>query len=232
MARSFRQQVDRTDGPIRAWSYSRLSSWERCAFAAKCKYVDKLKEPTNDAMLRGGKIHKKAESYINGELKSAPPELRSVRSFLLKLRKLKTLTEQQWSFDKNWQPVEWFSPATYVRMVVDAASSINNFKRLIVDHKTGKMRETHNDQLSLYALGTFYREPAVKTVDVQVNYIDHGIQSPKKPRTFERSEMKKLRKYWEGRARPMLLDKTFKPNPGYYCRWCHFRRSNNGPCQY
>jgi hypothetical protein len=33
-------------------------------------------------------------------------------------------------------------------------------------------------------------------------------------------------------SRNLENDDIFAPKPSYGCRWCHFRKSNGGPCQW
>ena len=38
---------------------------------------------------------------------------------------------------------------------------------------------------------------------------------------------------WFAKASSALLtDTLFAPRPGPYCRWCHFRKENGGPCTF
>ena len=60
---------------ITSWSFSRYSVYILCALKAKFAFVDKIKEPGNDAMARGDAIHKQAEAYLKGTLARLPVEL-------------------------------------------------------------------------------------------------------------------------------------------------------------
>jgi hypothetical protein len=44
--------------------------------------------------------------------------------------------------------------------------------------------------------------------------------------------MGKLADDWEDKTRPMLNDTIFAPKPGNACRWCHWKKSNGGPCKF
>lgn len=217
-----------------AWSFSRLSGYEKCPLQAVLD-LNKIKtEAPGPALIKGSEIHEhlsrylqKFESRLRGEVihKSIGVLLRSLR----KLKKGTSLrVEQQWAFKKNWMITEWFASDAWCRMVVDVAVAFKDSVR-VVDFKTGKIYASHDDQLGLYALGSFMKFPEVNTVTVELWYTDIGATSIKE---YDRSSVQTLQKYWEGRAKPMLKDRKFAPRPGGYCRWCLYSTAKGGPCRF
>jgi hypothetical protein len=108
-------------------------------------------------------------------------------------------------------------------------AGINETTVEVIDHKTGKEYPDHADQRSLYALGALLMYPDAVRVIVKHWYLDTGSEGKD---TFTRDQLPALQSLWLQRIGPMLKDKKFKPEPGQHCRWCHFRKANNGPCQY
>ncbi|MBU6231498.1 PD-(D/E)XK nuclease family protein [Patescibacteria group bacterium] len=236
-----------------SWSNSRLRDYLLCPFKAKLKHLLKLKEPQNDAMSRGDRIHKLAEAWIRGQIDGDLPEELSkfpdlfayLRARFAK-RSIMTVVEDSWAYTKDWQPTTWDDwTGAWLRIKIDAAWEPEDDPGVLVvnDWKTGKFRDSeaveYEEQLSLYALGALL-QPAythIHTVRAMLSYLDLGLTYPSKPAdvkrlVFKRSDLPKLKKAWERRVTPMFADRTFDPTPNRYCGWCHFRKANGGPCRY
>lgn len=220
---------------ITAWSFSRLGDYRNCPQKAKFKVIDKLKEPESDAMAEGTRVHKLAEDYtLSTKAKPAlPKELKLFAEEFKVLRKLAGVEcEAEWTFTKEWTRTGWFDGNAWLRIKVDAHCYDPVQKRvLVVDHKTGKMRDKDREQLELYALAAMLIYPEATGVDCQLWYLTLGELITE---NFEvqKDTVKKLRAKWEKNAKPMLTDRKFKPTPNALCRWCHFRKQNGGPCEF
>ena len=235
---------------ITAWSFSRYSTYKECPFKARLKFIDKLEEPGNAAMDRGTEIHKLAERYIKGELNRMPKELSKVavivkacRSFYQKRKDMRqAVAEDTWAFTGTWDQTQWNDWAKCVlRIKLDFAHLEKRGSKLILiitDWKTGKFREEKNEeyleQLDLYALAGLLLYPEADEVWPRLIYTDQNVIYPKVEGEikFTNKDIKKLKVTWVKRSSPMLLDTRFAPRPGKYCRYCHFRKDNGGPCQY
>lgn len=218
---------------ITAFSYSRYSEYQTCPLKAKLKCIDNLKEPSNEAMERGSKIHGLAEDYLTRRIKRLPKELKLFDKEFKALLKdgAPLMVEEQWAFDKNWKSYDWFSKETYCRMMIDVAENYLEMGELVlIDHKTGKVRENHVEQCGLYALGAFMKFPDASRIVAKLWYLDQGVEVKE---VFDRKkDLPRLKKLWKANVRPMLNDTFFAPRPNNFCRWCHFRKDNGGPCQY
>jgi CRISPR/Cas system-associated exonuclease Cas4 (RecB family) len=215
-----------------AWSYSRLSTYTDCPRKAKYKFLDKLEEPGSSALERGSAIHKLAEEYANGRLKTLPAELKAFKAEFEYVKKVLPVTEQQWAFDKDWVESDWFAKNTWARMVVDLyyTEPKDDSKLVIIDHKTGKINPAHKEQLGLYALGGMCKDEKIQKVEVKLWYLDHGEEVAE---MFVRSaDFTGLKAHWNKAVKPMMSDKKFAPRPGNACKWCHFKKNNGGPCEY
>jgi CRISPR/Cas system-associated exonuclease Cas4 (RecB family) len=218
---------------ITAWSFSRLQDYRKCPAFAKYKHVDKIKEPGNDAMARGGAIGKMAEDFIKGTLKKCPPEIKSFEEEFKELRKRKAVTEDQWTFDKDWHETGWFDADAWLRIKTDIYSLNRDTNTLlVVDNKTGRIREEHLEQLKLYAMGALLKFPTVDAVDVRLWYLDACHEVPEEPKLYTRKELPALKTYWLKETKAMLNDTRFAPKPSSNCRYCFFSKANKGPCQY
>jgi len=232
-------------GLIASWSFSRYNDYKQCPFKAKCKYVDKLKEPGNKAMDRGNEIHKSAEDYIKSKIAKLPKELANFKDVFGNLRKrfkrklIAMVVEDTWAFRKDWSKTtydDWNN--CWLRIKVDLGDFSDDSAGMVVtDWKTGKFKEQKNEeyreQLELYALGALMFYPHIEEVYCRLAYTDEGTLWPDNVGLhFTRKDLPKLMKLWEKRVKPMMADKRFPPRPGAYCTYCHFRKANNGPCKY
>ena len=213
---------------IAAWSYSRYSTYLQCPLKAKLKFILKMEEPTSKAMSRGTDIHEKAEEYLlhGGAL---PEELRKFEANFVALKDGGVQCEVEWTFTSDWKPTGWFAPDAWVRVKADAVRYVEHEKSvLIIDFKTGKTNADHARQLHLYSLAASLTYPNAETFISQLWYIDSG-KIVEKSYTLE--DIQYAAALWEDSTLPMLSDTVFSPKPGFYCRWCHFRKENGGPCE-
>ena len=236
-----------------AWSWSRFSDHRRCGFYAKMKHLDKLPEPQGPAMERGQRIHKLAEDYTLGTLKVLPDELKLFKDEFAHLRKVKANVEGQLAVNRSWKKEVWFSKEAWLRSITDARYEENRGKTVVaIDHKTGKIYDENDEQLSLYVPVLFAHYPDAEEIILELWYIDQGeerryryhragIAKPKtlKPEAKGRGEIvekgpsnEALMKAWTEKSYPIMTDRKFSPTPNDKCRFCHFRKSNGGPCKF
>lgn len=212
-----------------AVSYSRIKTWELCPAKAKYKFLLKLPEGESVYANRGTDMHALAASYIKGEMVDVPRQLEDVKDFLDEYRHPETQTEMQVAFDENWQPVEWFSIKVMCRVILDCIlrkDAIVHF----ADHKSGKKRDDeYIEQLRLYALACFMLWPEVEVIDAQIIYLDHGERLRM---TYTRDVLPELQEYWGARISKVRADDIFPARPNPKCQYCHYRKSNGGPCSF
>lgn len=217
---------------ITQWSFSRWETWFTCALKAKFKYLLKLADPSGEAALRGTEVGNSAEAWMAGTLKKMPAELKGVKPEVQRIRRLKPAVQLEWALDQQWQPTGWFAPNTWCRIKTDVVAE-NKKESLIEVHdgKTGRIKEVHNLQLSLYAIGAFAHFPTYDAVRVQLLYYDQNISLPPDGgRVYTRGDLPGLQDEWLGRVALMLRDKNFVPTKGDHCRWCAFSKKKGGPC--
>ena len=98
----------------------------------------------------------------------------------------------------------------------------------MIDFKTGRLRQIDEKQVELYAASEFIERPAVKTVNVELWYLD---EEQIKEQAYTRTKLKGILDKWTRRVKPMLNDTDFKPTPSNQaCRFCPFHQKKAGPC--
>ena len=230
-----------TGGPIDAWSHSRWDDYEQCAYMAGLKHVMKMKTPGSPAMDRGSMIHKLAEKFVStppGKAGSAlPDELRPLAADFRALRKIGGKAEMDLAFDKDWNVTSWFNeankPKAWCRVKADhivLATPKTKVGR-IIDYKTGKLNDkAYDTQLELYAVAELIIDSLADEVSTELWFTDAGKIIKREAGNYKRAELPMLKKTWERRVSKMLSDTRFTPTPNSQCKWCHFRKSNGGPC--
>ena len=221
-------------GLITQWSYSTWQTYNQCPKKVYYKKVLKLKEPESPQMLRGTRMHKIAEDFVSGRTEALfdqyGNDLELFRTALTNLRKQKPQCELEWGLTETWQPCRFDDPKAWLRLKTDVLLQPKPYCATVIDHKTGKIYPDHEQQLRLYALCAFLMLPHVIEVTVQDWYFDQDATS--RPKIFMREELAALKVEWEEKSFPLLHDDIFPCRPGPLCRYCHFRKSNNGPCEF
>ncbi len=236
-----------------SWSISRYRDWVQCPLKAKLKHLDKITEPPNQAMERGGAIGRLAEQYLKGQLAKLPDELKLFKKDFEAGRKkvkstlIQTVVEDTWAMTKAWTQTVWNDwTGCYLRAKLDYAF-VEKTLLDITDWKTGKFRinniEEYIEQLELYCLLglLLFKAKGVKKVRASLKYLDEGRTYPdpklhEQLLEFTQADVPMLMKRWEARIKPMMADETFAPRPNNFCNWCHYRASNKenggGQCKY
>lgn len=226
--------------PLTAWSYSRLSTYEKCALQAKYKYIDKLPEPPSDALERGSQIHDQLAQYLRGDLPRDNPFTPSVipgwtyfGTLLNQLRDLQPMVEQQWGYNRAWEPTGWFGKDTWFRSVLDAALVYADDTGDVVDFKSGKPYSVDTaKQAELYAISMIRRYAELTHATVRFWYVDTAQKGAEAVYRFSREQAEAAVPRWEKKAERMLSDEIMAPRPGEHCKWCPFAKSKGGPCKY
>lgn len=216
---------------ITAWSFSRLEKYRKCPRLAKRIIIDKLTEPENDAMRRGSIVHGHAQSYT--EKKTAVLD-KSLELFADRFKKLRTMKggvcEVQIAISSLWEQCDWKDwRLAWCRIVADFLY-VGKKEALIIDHKTGRMREESKEQLSLYAAVIMSLYPKVEKVTAELWYLDSGDVVSM---VFPRTQLVELREYWVKESSDILRDSNFRATPSANsCRFCPDSKAKGGTCKY
>lgn len=218
---------------ITQWSYSTWQTHNQCPRKAYYKKILKLKEPETPRMRRGTRHHTIAENFVNGTTEALFDQYGNDISIFRRqfevLRARNASCELEWAFTNLWHPTDFKAENAWCRAKTDATFWRSDGALGIVDYKTGKIYDDHKIQLQLYALGGFIMEPKAKVIVAQDWYLD---QDAMKEETFARAQMHELLAQWNKRVQPMLTDTIFPMKPGPFCKGCHFRKENGGPCDF
>lgn len=224
---------------LKAWSYSRLHDYDVCPAKAMYKHVIGLKEPAGPALERGIRIHQEAEDFLSGKTRKPPESFNEFQPLLMQLRKQKAMGERSICLNRMMKPVPWDAwEEVWLRVKLDALLLLKTKKAKVrcgwfYDFKTGKVYEDdHYDQLDLYALSVFAENEDVQELEGELWYVDQPGLIRLVRRYTRAVDLPRLTEKWLKRSLPLLSDRKFAPNPGDHCRYCHFRKSNQGPCRF
>lgn len=247
---------------ILAWSWSRYQLYQTCPLKVKLTVIDKLQEPKNEAMTRGGAMHDDARDYITGvrarvtkDLAPAKKELDALRALYkqrvkLAVRGMAPNVEEEWAFTSSWTETEWRNwSLAWLRVKLDAGWWETATRYRVRDWKSGKMNDRnvheYGEQLELYALAVLLRFPHCAEVAPDLFFIDNATAYPAADALtiFTRKDLPRLKKAWLLRTKRLLSDTKFAPTPGWQCPGCYFNKSTTmgwkikttkpaGPCRY
>lgn len=220
---------------IKSWSFSRLSTFESCAYRARLQWLDKI--PDNQPKLaadRGTAIHQEAEDYVTGK----SPITRNLEKFFDDLSSLaehstagRVICEEEWAFDRNWNSTDW--AAGWLRLKCDAVCFLTEQHIAVIDYKTGKRfgnEVKHAEQLALYAVCAMLRYPNVEKVTAELWYFD---QDELASFVMKRSQLLRYLKLFDRRGIALTGETAFKPNPNREsCKYCPYGPDRQGDCKF
>jgi hypothetical protein len=219
---------------VTAWSWSRWSDYDQCPAKFKYKHLDRLPDPGSAAMQRGNTIHKMAEDYVVGKLKTLPVELKHFKAEFAQLHELKPMVEQAWGFTKEWKHTGrngWFGDDVWFRSKADVFTVYEDDTADLIDHKTGRKYESNKMQVELFSLPGFMRLPTLKHITTRLWYLDQP-EDNEVIAEYTAKDAELIKKDWTKRVIPMFVDKKFAPKPNDKCRWCPFSKAKQGPCKF
>lgn len=225
---------------ISAWSITRLLEFEKCPHASYLRSIAKssLPElPKDHPMIRGSRIHKEVEHYINGATEDFPSSGKKLQEELDFCRDMYqeglASVEGQWAFDEDWASVDWFGDTVWLRTVADCFVNRGN-EAIIYDWKTGKSfgnEVKYMQQMQLYAISAFMLHPELQWVDATIGFLDDGKLRTK---NFERgAKINKLIARFTERGNRMTNCTDFRPRPNTMnCKYCPFGPEGTKACMY
>jgi hypothetical protein len=218
---------------IKSWSYSSLSLYEKCAYAAKLKHIDKAPEGENKWATRGTELHEAAEQFVKAETPLLAEGLTSFAPEFAKLRELymgaTVSVEGEWAHTNKWEPTSWRGEDAWVRLKLDYFVQLDKYTGLVVDVKSGRKfgnEIKHAEQGQLYTGAVALRYPDIKQIITEFWYIDQNDITQVK---YTREHAVKFITNFDKRARKMTTDTQFKANPSIFtCKWCPYRPETAG----
>jgi len=213
-----------------ALSYSRLSTYQNCPRKFRLQYLDKAfpDDSKNPNFVRGNRVHGQLENYVMwknagesfekpkmcNEAKNAIPIIDGIYESYTSV-----LPEQQLCLDRNWGKAGWFdSSKAYLRAILDLIA-FKPGRGLIVDYKTGKVRDydQYGGQLHLNATMIFAIEPEIQVIDVAYLFVDHK-QTVKVH--FKRDQYEEFKAHFISEHVRVNSEDKWDPKINQYCKWC------------
>ena len=221
------------------WSVSRYNVWRGCAYQYMLQSILKIYGPKSRAMERGISIHKLFEELLKGNIQGMPNELSKLGKEIKMLSRHDSNPEKDWTLTEDFQkthPKDW--SGAWLRAKLDAHVYHDDEAELdIIDLKTGQVNIAQA-QMDLYAGMSQFYYPDASKVRVELWFCDHGeIEG----QDYTPRDVKLLWNKWVKRAKAMLSDRKWEPNPGRACNkygGCPMRsdkmleNGEPGPCNF
>jgi len=226
------------------YSFSRLDLYDRCPWAFKTVYRDKIPRAKSEALQTGTVMHQLVADYLvrlitlnqftdwDWARDATPKEPIAQVSEMVEMweRFYQTFTmppametpgvENKLAFNADWQPCEFFSEAAYFRMVIDF-----HFRQealgVIVDWKTNRaMPQTVEKDLQLRTYGWGLKQalyPEIEEVLLRLHFLRYGKE---REVLLSFQDLAGVPDELKARIEVIEADQTFTPTPGSFCGWC------------
>ena len=216
------------------WSLSSLGTYEQCAAKYKFRYIDRVESTfSSPAAERGTQLHGAIEAFLTGKSTELPNEINFYTQYLTALKTQIIFPEHVICLNRDWKPTTPDAEDRWYKGILDLKALRSGdgapTEATVIDWKTGKIYDSHDDQKSLYSLAVFAEESSVLRVRAIHVYLDLGKNREK---TYDRQQMHELRASWDSRILKLENEKEWIPNPSFMCRYCPYSRSNNGTCKF
>lgn len=161
----------------KATSFSALNNFETCAKKYwHLRIARDVKEVEGEALRYGKRVHKALENYV-GKGTALPAEFTHLEKHVARFKEYSGAKhcEMELAINEQYQPVDWFAKDVWIRAKLDLVV-IGGDKALIVDYKTGKMKDDGFTQLRLAAalLMLFFKD--IKLVTLAYMWTEHNGQ--------------------------------------------------------
>ena len=222
------------------YSVSRLDLYERCPWAFKTVYLDKIPRVANEARATGQTMHVMIADYLERLISlgqptdwawarlAAPgdghPDIvemweRFYNTFTLPTGLIAPGVERQLAFDRKWRPVKFTSKRARFRMVIDF-----HFRQdalgVIVDWKTNRMMNGAEKNLQLLTYGWGRKQalyPDIEEVLLRRHFLRY---SREREVTLGPDDLESVPAMLEEKIMVIEKDKHFDPSPGSFCGIC------------
>jgi len=213
------------------WSFSRLNTFENCPKRFYYQYIEQqYHEPPQEHLQWGTHVHEELEKRMRDKT-SLPLPLQKHEHYMQTFEKAgdggRILVEQKLALTEDLQPVPMEHPDAWCRGIIDLAIIKDN-KALIVDYKTGKMKNDFT-QLHLFAKLLTAKYPFVEQVMCQYLWLKFNKA------TKDTVDVEKIEKKWgkiKERADRMMeavKHDKFPERPSGLCGWCYARNCSFCP---
>jgi hypothetical protein len=215
-------------------------AWSGCPYAYKKVRIDKIPRADNEAKSRGEILHRLIADYLNrlihyghatdwewaqgatpGEVPADVPEIwqRFYENFVLPPMEAPGV-ERKLAFNRSWEPVNFFAPDAFFRLVVDLTFRQDGLA-IVVDWKSNRViPETieKNLQLKIYGWGVkkaLY--PDAQEVLLRLHFLRYGAE---REILLAPGDLAGVPQELEEKITIIEAEKHFDPRPGSFCGWC------------
>ena len=232
------------------WSFSQWETYNQCP--AKWNYASVMRlprQPPGPAASRGLDMHDRCERYIKGEIPLSTALYGTGERFgskgpaKISLKYASVLdqfkehpngdrhTELEISLDREWYLCggSLTNKKAFVNGFMDAVRVLDGVAH-VGEWKSGQPKPTHKNQRELYALFSLRKFLGIEQVIVTTYYLEDT--HPPQQLAVKATAEDKLKTIWMQRAEGMENDKICAPRPNDGCKWCDFRKSLGGPCEF
>jgi len=223
------------------YSFSRLDLYERCPWAYKTVYLDRIPRAKNEARETGQLLHGLVADYLNRLIamgqptdwdwaRGATPKEALSDSIEMWNRFYETFAlpeglespgvENRLAFDASWQPCEFFSEEAYFRMVIDFHFRQDSLG-VIVDWKTNReVPQTVAKDLQLRTYGWGLKQtlyPEIQEVLLRLHFLRYGKE---REVMLESHDLAEVPDKLAARISTIEADNNYDPTPGSFCGLC------------
>jgi len=210
------------------YSYSSIKMYEQCPRKFKFSKIDRLPDSSGDAANRGKQIHTEIEEVIKGGLQLLSTDIEHLAPKIENWIKAKAISEMPFAVNAYFAPVSYDDPTAIFRGVIDLYVE-NGPEATIIDFKTGKHRD-YKDQVTVYAAVILSCKPDIEYVKTAIEFIDL-VKTDEYP-VITRRDLPFLLLGLKDRMKVITKDTIHAANPSGLCKFCHYRKSNGGPCKW
>lgn len=223
-----------------SYSFSRLDIYNKCPWAYKLVYLDKIPRQTSEALVIGQTMHKLIADYLvrlicqnqqtdwewaekvtpfNGFEDIAYMWPRFYNNFVMPTNVKDQVVERQLAFNRQWQPVDWFAADAWFRMVMDWCF-LQDDLAVVVDWKTNRIlpETVEKDlQLQIYGWGVRHLFPQSEEVLLRLHFLRYGAE---REIILTPDDLKGVPEAVQERIATIEADQHYDPKPGSFCSWC------------
>ncbi len=215
------------------YSHSRINTFKKCKAKYKFAYIDKVEvnREYSPAMERGTKVHKSLEMFMQKGTELLHPDIhKHYGQFFFGIRENYTVQpEAKWAFTWDWKPCDYDDKDCMIRGFMDLKFVPEDEAIQVFEYKTGKKYEDHADQRFVYGLAALLQHPDKEGVDVTTIYLDGKFNDKVH---YAASMLDNYKFFMKEDIDAIENCEDFIPEPQFGCRWCPYRRTNGGPCQF
>jgi hypothetical protein len=219
------------------YSVSRLDLYERCPWAFKTVYLDKLPRAANEGRATGQLLHSMVADYLERLIatgqatdwawaplatpRNGSPEVvemweRFYNTFTLPAGLVAPGVERQLAFDRNWRPVKFTSKRARFRMVLDFHFRQENLA-VCLDWKTNRTMNGVEKNLQLLTYGWGLKQALytdLEEVLLRLHFLRYGRE---REVLLGPDDLKGVPDMLEEKIGRIEKDKHFDPTPGSFC---------------